>query len=192
MGKLSRRTALRDQLPLLPGRLVAFRRPRKPDPSRPTSDEWIMARVVRSISNDKNRYLLLPPPSTYPSVDSPLSLPMEERINKADARVCGVYRYEVEDADEGSSSEPEVQRARWNTTLKSIIPLPELGAEPGPAILPPGTDVLGLYPDTTTFYRGKIRSIPTGTKIHYMVCFEDDGHNGPMAVTKENIVPFSP
>ncbi|EGF96974.1 uncharacterized protein MELLADRAFT_70307 [Melampsora larici-populina 98AG31] len=138
VNKSTRMAALRDQLPLLPGRLVAFKRPRKPsDAARSTDAEWIMARVVRCISNDKNRY-------------------------------------EVEDVDvEGSSSEADtsnnVRKVSWNTTLKSIIPLPVVDKpETFPTVpLPPGTDVLGLYPDTTTFYLGKIESVPTQKSRKY-------------------------
>jgi SAGA-associated factor 29 len=106
--------------------------------------------------------------------------------------------YEVEDVDvEGSSSEADtsntVRKVSWNTTLKSIIPLPVPDKpETFPTVpLPPGTDVLGLYPDTTTFYLGKIESVPTQKSRKYKICFENDGHTGPVKVGMEHVVQFS-
>ncbi|KAG0142129.1 hypothetical protein CROQUDRAFT_97913 [Cronartium quercuum f. sp. fusiforme G11] len=165
--KLSRRaTAPRDRLPnlpirlpLQPGRLVAFKRHRKPIEGSMNADPdcWIMARVVRSISNDKNRY-------------------------------------EVQDVDmDGSTSESGRRRTSWNTTLKSIIPLPIIG-QPDTYPLPtlqPGTEVLGLYPDTTTFYLGKIKSGPTEKGRKYKVLFEDDGDTGPLPVAMEHVVALT-
>lgn len=81
----------------------------------------------------------------------------------------------------------------WNTTLKSIIPLP-VKDQPEtypPAILPPGTAVLGLYPETTTFYRGKIKSGPSDRARRYKVLFEDDAATGAVPVTMEHLVPIS-
>jgi len=68
------------------------------------------------------------------------------------------YRYEVQDADDGT---------RWTTTLKSIILLPDPDANPNISShpnnledFPKGTQVLGLYPDTTSFYRATVVSAP--------------------------------
>lgn len=68
------------------------------------------------------------------------------------------YRYEVQDADDGTT---------WVTTLKSIILLPDADAPPSvsshPSNLedfPKGAQVLGLYPDTTSFYRATVVSPP--------------------------------
>lgn len=151
--RVDRRVTYRDQLPLLPGRLVAFKRPRKTSDSS-TEDHWIMAKVVKCISGDRNRY-------------------------------------EVEDVDEDGRMGSK--QFSWNTTLKSIIPLP-VKDQPEtypPAILPPGTAVLGLYPETTTFYRGKIKSGPSDRARRYKVLFEDDAATGAVPVTMEHLVPIS-
>jgi SAGA-associated factor 29 len=56
----ARREALADQLPLKPGRKVAFRPVSKkgvvgPDGKKEDGEEWIMASVKRCINQDKNR-----------------------------------------------------------------------------------------------------------------------------------------
>lgn len=67
-------------------------------------------------------------------------------------------RYEVQDADDGT---------RWTTTLKNIILLPDPEAAPSVSSHPSnlqdfarGTQVLALYPDTTSFYRATVVSAP--------------------------------
>ncbi|OAV97016.1 hypothetical protein PTTG_00104 [Puccinia triticina 1-1 BBBD Race 1] len=151
--RADRRVAFRDQLPLLPGRLVAFKRPRKP--SENTSEEhWIMAKVVKCISGDRNRY-------------------------------------EVEDVDE--EGRKGSKQFSWNTTLKSIIPLP-VKDHPDTypqTILHPGTTVLGLYPDTTTFYKGRVKSCPSDRVRRYKVLFDDDAETGPLNVNMEHLVPIT-
>lgn len=51
---------------------------------------------------------------------------------------------------------------KWNTTLKSIIPLPDkLDERSYPEHpFPAGTSVLALYPETTSFYPAVIDSGP--------------------------------
>jgi SAGA-associated factor 29 len=68
------------------------------------------------------------------------------------------FRYEVKDADDGTV---------WTTTLKSIILLPDPEASPTVSShpsnledIPKGSQVLGLYPDTTSFYRATVVSAP--------------------------------
>lgn len=53
-------------------------------------------------------------------------------------------------------------RSKWNTTLKSIIPLPEKGDERSypDYDFSPGTYVLACYPETTSFYRAVIAAGP--------------------------------
>ncbi|EFP86951.1 hypothetical protein PGT21_031068 [Puccinia graminis f. sp. tritici] len=151
--RIDRRVAFRDQLPLLPGRLVAFKCPRKPS-DHPAEEHWIMAKVVKCISGDRNRY-------------------------------------EVEDVDE--EGRKGSKQFSWNTTLKSIIPLP-VKDHPDtypPAVLPPGTTVLGLYPDTTTFYKGKVKSGPSDRARRYKVLFEDDADTGALNVGMEHLVPIT-
>ena len=91
----------------------------------------------------------------------------------------------------------------FNTTLRSIIPLPDPKSSPNlsshPSNLedfPRGSTVLGLYPDTTSFYRATVVSAPipgTGMglgvkngngrldpgakKGMYRLAFVDDGDN---------------
>ncbi|KAF5385639.1 hypothetical protein D9757_005457 [Collybiopsis confluens] len=85
-------------------------------------------------------------------------------------------RYEVHDPE----SDPVV---RYNTTLRSIIPLPDPNAPAGsPSGLsayrefPVGSSVLALYPDTSCFYRAEVVATPTvGPHAPtYRVKFEDD------------------
>lgn len=150
--RVDRRVIYRDQLPLLPGRLVAFKRPKKTSDSS-TEDQWIMAKVVKCISGDRNRY-------------------------------------EVEDVDE--EGRVGQKQFSWNTTLKSIIPLPVKDQpESYPSsTLQPGTPVLGLYPETTSFYRGKIKSGPSDRGRKYKVLFEDDAATGAVNVVMEHLVPI--
>ncbi|WFD35032.1 hypothetical protein MCUN1_001878 [Malassezia cuniculi] len=98
-------------------------------------------------------------------------------------------RYVVQDAEDEQSG-PYVAADRiWNTTRKSIIPLPTntdtLPAEP----YQPGHRVLALYPDTSCFYGATVKGggPPSATKNRapkrdadslnalYDVMFDDDG-----------------
>ncbi|GAA5830705.1 hypothetical protein JCM3766R1_003397 [Sporobolomyces carnicolor] len=95
-------------------------------------------------------------------------------------------RYAVEDVDY-NPNDPTPEGGKWNTTLKSIIPLPDkLDERSYPEHpFPAGTSVLALYPETTSFYPAVIDSGPfaiaSGTgknKIKdriYKIRFEDDG-----------------
>ncbi|KAF9077694.1 SGF29 tudor-like domain-containing protein [Rhodocollybia butyracea] len=90
-------------------------------------------------------------------------------------------RYEVHDPE-------SVPVVRYNTTLRSIIPLPDPGAPPGSASslsayreFPIGSTVLALYPDTSCFYRAEVLATPANTSSSdtsyapfYRVKFEDD------------------
>ncbi|EIW68088.1 hypothetical protein TREMEDRAFT_33136 [Tremella mesenterica DSM 1558] len=93
-------------------------------------------------------------------------------------------RYEVHDADDVT--------ATYNTTLRSLIPLPDptapLNHPSNPSqtdIFPIGTQVLALYPDTTAFYRATVISpaAPGKRGKHgggentewYKLMFVDDG-----------------
>lgn len=73
-------------------------------------------------------------------------------------KMVGDTRYEVQDADDGT---------RWTTNLRSIILLPDPAApttsSAHPSNLddfPRGSQVLALYPDTTSFYRATVVSAP--------------------------------
>lgn len=50
-----RKDNLLSQLPLAPGRQVAFRQPSKSGPLEEKKDDWILARIVNCIQGDKNR-----------------------------------------------------------------------------------------------------------------------------------------
>ncbi|KAK4688365.1 SAGA-associated factor 29, partial [Tremellales sp. Uapishka_1] len=103
-------------------------------------------------------------------------------------------RYEVQDDDDVNNS--------FNTTLRSIIPLPDPDAPPHlsshPSNLedfPKGSTVLALYPDTTSFYSATViaapipgtgmglgirngtgRPDPGAKKENYRLAFVDDDH----------------
>ncbi|THV05317.1 hypothetical protein K435DRAFT_790409 [Dendrothele bispora CBS 962.96] len=73
-------------------------------------------------------------------------------------------RYEVHDPEPQESGEPGL---RYNTTLRSIIPLPDLNAPAGtPSSLAAyreftaGSTVMALYPDTSCFYRAEVIATP--------------------------------
>ncbi|GAA5838262.1 hypothetical protein JCM5353_005765 [Sporobolomyces roseus] len=95
-------------------------------------------------------------------------------------------RYTVEDVDYDPAN-PTPEGGKWNTTLKSIIPLPDKSDERTypEHPFPSGTTVLALYPETTSFYKAYIEggpyAISTGTgknKIRervYKLKFDDDG-----------------
>ncbi|OCF37307.1 SAGA-associated factor 29 [Kwoniella heveanensis BCC8398] len=128
-----------DQLPLQPGRKVAFKLPRSKanDGDNGHSgaggaagavgggtggDDWILAVVARCIQQDK-------------------------------------MRYEVTDIEDTS--------AAYNTTLRSIIPLPDPDSPSHLSSHPSnledygrGSQVLALYPDTTSFYRATVMAPP--------------------------------
>lgn len=83
---------------------------------------------------------------------------------------CYACSYAVEDVDYDSSN-PTPEGGKYNTTLKSIVPLPDKN-DPHKTYpdhdYAAGTQVMALYPDTTSFYRAIIQSGPipliTGTE----------------------------
>ncbi len=74
-------------------------------------------------------------------------------------------RYAVEDVDY-NPLEPTPEQGKYNATLKSLVPLPDSRtpetrtATYPPQEYPPGTQVMALYPDTTSFYKAYIVSGP--------------------------------
>ncbi|KAI0049716.1 hypothetical protein FA95DRAFT_1537721 [Auriscalpium vulgare] len=99
-------------------------------------------------------------------------------------------RYEVQDVEPQEDGEPG---AKFNTTLRAIIPLPDLEATPGSAShlsayqeFASGSTVLALYPDTSCFYRAEVLASPRdlqppgrnppSSKVlpKYKLKFEDD------------------
>jgi len=60
----------------------------------------------------------------------------------------------------------------YNTSSRSLIPLPDPNASPNSAAHPSqypelskGTIVLALYPDTTAFYRAEVVTTPRDTLV---------------------------
>ncbi|GAA5993406.1 hypothetical protein JCM10908_002651 [Rhodotorula pacifica] len=94
-------------------------------------------------------------------------------------------RYSVEDVDY-DPAHPTPEGGKWNTTLKSIIPLPEKGDERTypDYDFPVGSFVLACYPETTSFYRATVESGPhtltfgsgkkKGIQKTYRLTFDDD------------------
>jgi len=73
-------------------------------------------------------------------------------------------RYEVQDVDDTEEGEPG---QRYNTNLRSIIPLPDPSAPANSPTHPnaypyytAGSVVMGLYPDTSCFYRAVVVTGP--------------------------------
>ncbi|KAG5652966.1 hypothetical protein H0H81_002864 [Sphagnurus paluster] len=73
-------------------------------------------------------------------------------------------RYEVQDAEPQEDGQPGLL---YNTTLRSIIPLPDPNAPPGsPSHVSEypefrtGATVMALYPDTSCFYRAEVIATP--------------------------------
>ncbi|GJE97193.1 SAGA-associated factor 29 family protein [Phanerochaete sordida] len=146
----ARREALHKQLPLRPGRKVAFHPPSNTSKAADTGgkdEEWILAVVTKSINQDKNRY-------------------------------------EVQDPEPQEDGSPG---QCYNTTLRGIIPLPDITAPPDSAAhlnaypeFQAGQTVMALYPDTSCFYRAEVIESPTdmardnpSAKV-YKLKFEDD------------------
>lgn len=77
------------------------------------------------------------------------------------------YWYEVEDED---PEDPD--KSRHMVTMEEVIPLPEEKKD-----LPIGTQVLAMFPNTTSFYTAAISSPPKygrTSENHYWVKFADD------------------
>lgn len=151
----ARREALHKQLPLRPGRKVAFHPPSNTSKAAESAgggkdEEWILAVVTKSINQDKNRY-------------------------------------EVQDPEPQEDGSPG---QCYNTTLRGIIPLPDMTAPPDSAAhlnaypeFQAGQTVMALYPDTSCFYRAEVIESPTDMARNnpaakevpmYKLKFEDD------------------
>ncbi|KAF7299038.1 SGF29 C-terminal domain-containing protein [Mycena indigotica] len=158
----ARREAYSAQLPLVPGRKVAFHQPSGklsgPGGAKPvaaaastlmeTGENWILAVVVKCLSADK-------------------------------------LKYEVQDPEPQEDGSPGL---RYHTTMRAIIPLPDPSAPPSSPShvsaypeFSPGSTVMALYPDTSCFYRAEVIATPRQTgrstpnsKHLYRLKFEDD------------------
>ncbi|EIN12596.1 hypothetical protein PUNSTDRAFT_97392 [Punctularia strigosozonata HHB-11173 SS5] len=146
----ARREALAKQLPLEKGRKVAFHPPthgKAGDDGHVDENTWILAVILKSINQDKNRY-------------------------------------EVQDPEPQEDGQPGQV---YNTTLRSIIPLPDDEVPPNhPAhlnnyhVFEAGSTVMALYPDTSTFYKAQVITSSRDMKPNkdgmpmYKLKFEDD------------------
>ncbi|PWN52756.1 hypothetical protein IE53DRAFT_253595 [Violaceomyces palustris] len=166
----ARREALAHQLPLQKGRKVAFRQPVK--------KTGAAAGAAVSLANGLAPNGLLPGEEEG---ETWIMATVIECINN------DRNRYVVQDAEDEGGAGPQ-----WNTTLKAIVPLPESVATLPPQDYPVGAQVMGLYPDTSCFYRATVKGGGPGiTKntpmskllkkeqellnANYELMFEDDG-----------------
>lgn len=100
----------------------------------------------------------------------------------------GRHTYQVRDAEEQEGAEVVI------APQKHVIPLPEPKA-PLTQEFPVGSTVLGLYPDTSCFYRAEVVATPkstlgnTGRQPIYKLRFEDDD-NQEHTVPAEWVVEF--
>jgi len=69
-----------------------------------------------------------------------------------------------------STRQPNAPLRLYNTTLRSIMPLPNPNAPPNSAphqnaypVFPVGATVMVLYPDTSCFYRAEVLASPSDT-----------------------------
>ncbi|KAF8511582.1 SGF29 tudor-like domain-containing protein [Gautieria morchelliformis] len=133
----ARREALARQLPLQSGRKVAFHQPMtKGAPLHTKGDHG-------GGEGDSDTWILAV---------------VKKCINQ------DKNRYEVQDAEEAEDGQPGQS---YNTTLRSLIPLPDPSAPPNSAMhpnsyeeYPVGSIVMGLYPDTSCFYRAEVVAAP--------------------------------
>jgi len=152
----ARREALADQLPLKPGRKVAFRPVSKkgvvgPDGKKEDGEEWILASVRRCINQDKNRYEVQDADPTEDGQPGPC--------------YNTTLRNLIPLPDPTSPLGDPTHPASYETF--------QLGAT-----------VMAQYPDTTTFYRAEVVQGPLAaaqqkggqqkTFPFYRLKFEDD------------------
>ncbi|KZS90459.1 hypothetical protein SISNIDRAFT_457608 [Sistotremastrum niveocremeum HHB9708] len=164
----SRRDALNAQLPLQAGRKVAFHPPAsknagegKDGDGGQAETDWILAVVKGLIPGDKKRAGMVTPLASM---------------------------YEVQDVEGTEDGQPG---QTYRTSLRSLIPLPDptapVGSPSHPSSyeeFPVGSTVMGLYPDTSCFYKAKVihgpkdfhgpRNAMTKNSPMYRLQFEDD------------------
>ncbi|KAL9642178.1 hypothetical protein ABK040_007182 [Willaertia magna] len=84
-------------------------------------------------------------------------------------------RYEVEDEDPGDEENPGKKRYKLNK--KHIIPLPTDFSQH--KVFKKGDQVFAIFPNTTTFYRAIVKTLPTAkNQRNYYLEFEDDEEDG--------------
>ncbi|KAI0248625.1 SGF29 tudor-like domain-containing protein [Lactifluus subvellereus] len=160
------RETLLKQLPLQEGRMVAFHPPssgKAADGASPEDTTWIMAKIVRSIHQDKFRYEV---EDIEPQEDGkPLRY-------SASLRSIPISIIPLPDKDAPPGSPAHIGACQE---------------------FPTGAIVMALYPDTSCFYRAEViaspRDIPTqgrnsGT-TYYKLKFEDDDDQEHMVSAAE-------
>jgi len=82
-------------------------------------------------------------------------------------------KYEVEDEDPGDESDPDPIRKHHKLAPQHIIPLPE-HPEKAPEYTK-GSEVLAMFPNTTSFYKATVVAPPKPRKhVDYILKFADD------------------
>lgn len=99
-------------------------------------------------------------------------------------------KYEVEDID-------EEQRERMVLSRRRVIPLPTRRANPDtqPEALFHDSDIVNaIYPQTTCFYKGVVKSSPATAVHDYEILFEDssyaDGFAPPLRVAQRYVIVY--
>lgn len=97
-------------------------------------------------------------------------------------------KYEVIDIDEEQENRHTLPRRR-------VVPLPLMKANPETdphALFPKGSVVMALYPQTTCFYKGIVKHLPTNATDEYQIVFEDAacdiGYSPPMSVPQRYVI----
>jgi len=97
-------------------------------------------------------------------------------------------KYEVDDIDED-------QKGRFTLSRRRVIPLPKMRANPDTnpeALFKKDTIVMALYPQTTCFYKGIVKSLPVTPNDEYDILFEDsaypEGYSPPLKVAQRYVI----
>jgi len=163
-----------------------------PQPSIPFSREPKARReaLAKQLPLQEGRKVAFhPPQNSSKAVDSAAAGKDEEWILAVVTKCINQdkNRYEVQDPEPQEDGQPG---QCYNTTLRAIIPLPDLNAPPDSAAhlnaypeFNAGSTVMALYPDTSCFYRAEVVASPsdlqpagrTGASPRmYKLKFEDD------------------
>lgn len=149
----ARREVLAHQLPLQKGRKVAFRQPSKNKVGPGAAN--VSSMTSRSASSANAASLSSSGPSSSNQIAATTATPDDEGETWIMATIIECInndrnRYVVQDAE-------DTAMPTYNTTLKAIVPLPESLQTLPPEDYKIGTQVMGLYPDTSCFYQAIVR-----------------------------------
>ncbi|UZJ52220.1 hypothetical protein CBS101457_001540 [Exobasidium rhododendri] len=185
----ARREVLAAQLPLQRGRKVAFRQPSKNKVGPGAAN---VSNMTSRSATSANAASSIPPTSLSSqgvTIQSGLAVPDDEGETWIMATITDCInndrnRYVVQDAE-------DTVMPTYNTTLKAIVPLPESLSTLPLDDYKVGTQVMGLYPDTSCFYQAIVRGGGPGVtgkitakmqrradeilNTPYRLEFEDDG-----------------